>query len=168
MSFKSNVGKPKVEPGPGQCESIDMHHPDCTCASCEACLDVQCLERVVGVVTDSKVRVCSACAIQAEREDFEVEYLPEVRFVAVHPEMGVYLGSAMGLGFWSKGDPVGQDAAVTFPDRATADKIMASWDGGRPRGTVTWPIIPDQPGLARERYASIAACVAAGLDGWEP
>lgn len=95
------------------------------------------------------------------------------RLVLVHPEWGIYLGSAMGFGFWSKVDPVGQDAAVTFPDAETAERVMASWGGGRPEGVTPYLVVPDQastdgfgdPGLT---YASVAACVAAGLEGWAP
>ena len=32
-------------------------------------------------------------------------------FLIVHPHYGVYLGSAMGRGYWSKVDAVGQPAA---------------------------------------------------------
>lgn len=169
MSFKSNVGKPWVEPTAEQCEMSETHHPDCECASCKLHLDVQCLEPYVGTVPEcDDIRVCSACAVQAEREDFDVTYRPGVRFVVVHPEMGVYLGSAMGMGFWSKLDPVGQDSAITFVNRMQAEQVMRAWDDGRPGDVVIWPMIPDRPGLARERYASIAACVAAGLEAWDP
>lgn len=74
MSFRSNVGKPWVEPAPTQCEMVDIHHPDCECASCKAMQDVQCLDLVVGTVYDGDVRVCAACAMQMEREGFPVAY----------------------------------------------------------------------------------------------
>lgn len=76
-------------------------------------------------------------------------------------ENGVYLGSAMGLGFWSKLDPVGQPSATTFEDEAEAETHMASWESGRPEGVRLVPVDADQDG-----YASIAACVRAGLPGW--
>lgn len=95
------------------------------------------------------------------------------RLVLVHPEWGIYLGSAMGFGFWSKIDPIGQDAAVTFPDAETAERVMASWDGGRPADVTLHHVVADgasadgfgDPGVV---YASVAACVAAGLEGWTP
>lgn len=155
MSFKSNAGKPFVEPTTDQCEMVDSGGR----------IDVQCLEPYVGVVPEcDSVRVCSACAVQMEREDFVVDYRPGVRFVVVHPEMGVYLGSAMGMGFWSKLDPVGQDSAITFASRMQAEQVMRAWDDGRPGDVVIWPMTPDR----RERYASIVACVAAGLEAWDP
>jgi hypothetical protein len=76
-------------------------------------------------------------------------------------ENGVYLGSAMGLGFWSKLDPIGQPAATTFDDEAQAQTHMDSWEGGRPADVRLVPVVADD-GF----YASIAACVRAGLPGW--
>lgn len=83
--------------------------------------------------------------------------------VITHPELGIYLGSAMGLGFWSKLDPVGQQAAVTFdsPEQAAAHVLVM--DGALLVGWSTHPVTPDD-----KNYASIAACVAAGLEGWVP
>jgi len=164
VSFKSNIGKPAVEAGPEQCEMIDMHHPDCECGSCKMHVDVRCLELYVGTVPEAgNVRVCGACAIQQEREEFIVSYRDETRFVLTHPEMGVYLGSGLGLGFWSKLDPCGQSAAITFENRVQADYVMTSWNHGRPDGVVIWPVMPDQGA-----YASVAACVTAGLEAWDP
>lgn len=174
MSFKSNIGKQAVDVGNGQCEMVNVHHPDCTCSSCKMSVDVQCLEPFVGTVPDNTdIRVCGACAVQMEREDFIVAYRDETRFVIVHPEMGVYLGSAIGFGFWSKCDPVGQTAAVTFPNRVMADDAMKAWDSGRPDGATIWPVLADQrstDGLGDDGvvYASVAACVAAGLPSWDP
>lgn len=84
-----------------------------------------------------------------------------MRFVINHPEMGIYLGSCMGLGFWTKLDAAGQASAVTFQTEADAEMFMASWDGGRPDGATLVPVVPDDG-----TYASVAACVAAGLNGW--
>jgi hypothetical protein len=165
VSFASNIGKKWINPTIDQCEMVDVHHPDCTCASCKMSLDVQCLEPCVGETPEcGGVRVCGACAVQMEREEFAVKYRPGTRFVIVHPEMGVYLGSAIGLGFWSKLDPVGQDSAVTFLDRGSADDHMANWDHGRPDGAVTWPVMIGGPGRT---WASVAECTAAGLPAWD-
>lgn len=67
----------------------------------------------------------------------------------------------MGMGFWSKLDPVGQPSAVTFPTEKEAEDYMASWENGRPNNAELVPVTADQDG-----YASIAACVSAGLEGW--
>lgn len=82
--------------------------------------------------------------------------------VLVSSELGIYLGECMGLGFWSLLDPAGQDAAVTFPNEAAAREHVSTWQ--------------DQPQDLRcvavaaglDGYASVEACVAAGLPAWHP
>ena len=86
-----------------------------------------------------------------------------MKCVITHPEMGIYLGSFLGLGFWSKLDPAGQDAAPVFASSEEAETYMATWDNARPEGAVLRPVIPDSDDGT---YASIDACVAAGLDRW--
>lgn len=77
-------------------------------------------------------------------------------------ELGVYLGGAMGMGFWSKLDPCGQMAACTFPSEAEArHHISIAQDGGFPEDVRFVPVMPDDG-----TYASIAACVKVGLPGW--
>ena len=76
-------------------------------------------------------------------------------------ENGIYLGNCMGLGFWTKLDPIGQLGAVTFPDVATAEAHMAEWESGRPEG-VTFVEVTADP----DAYAPMEACVRAGLPGW--
>lgn len=88
---------------------------------------------------------------------------PKQGFVIVSSAMGIYLGSCLGLGFWSKLDPAGQGSAVTFESVSEAEDYMKSWDGGRPDGVSFKPVFPDE-GI----YASIRACVAAGLGAWSP
>jgi len=83
--------------------------------------------------------------------------------VIVHPEMGVYLGSCLGLGFWSKLDPVGQAAAATFDSVEDAETFMGAWESGRPAGVTFTEVVPDLG-----THASPEACVAAGLDRWDP
>ena len=80
--------------------------------------------------------------------------------VLYHEEMGIYLGSCFGLGFWSKLDPVGQPCAVTFPNEKEARKFAASWDSP----VEDLKFVPVQPDDGT--YASIAACKAAGLPEW--
>lgn len=83
--------------------------------------------------------------------------------VIVSSRMGIYLGSCMGLGFWSKLDPAGQSSAVTFDSISSAEEYMRSWEGGRPDDVSFVPVSPDDG-----TFASISACVAAGLDAWSP
>lgn len=83
-------------------------------------------------------------------------------FLIVHHENGVYLGMCLGLGFWSKLDPVGQPAACAFETQAQAEDHMARWVGGPPEGVRFHPVEPDDG-----PYATVAAWVAAGLQPWE-
>lgn len=76
---------------------------------------------------------------------------------------GVFLGVALGLAFWSKLDPVGQTSAATFESETQAEEFMATWDLGRPADARCVPVVPDDG-----EHASIAACVRAGLPGWNP
>jgi hypothetical protein len=83
-----------------------------------------------------------------------------MRYVIVTPEWGIYLGCCLGLGFWSKLDPVGQPAAVTFPTQQAAEAHMDAWECARPPGYRLHPIPGDS------EYATIAECVQVGLEGW--
>lgn len=83
-------------------------------------------------------------------------------YVLYDETLGVYLGGCMGLGFWSKLDPAGQDAAVTFPSARDAEEHKASWDDPIPSAQP----IPVEPDIAFG-YASIEACKKVGLPGWQ-
>lgn len=74
---------------------------------------------------------------------------------------GIYLGNCMGLGFWTKLDPVGQDGAVTFPSAQEAETHMAEWAGGRPDDIKLVEVTAEADG-----YATMASCILAGLPGW--
>lgn len=76
-------------------------------------------------------------------------------------EAGVYLGGAFGMGFWSKLDPVGQDAACTFESAELAASLIEE-HAGFPEDVTFVSVCPDMA----DGYASIAACMAAGLPGW--
>lgn len=86
--------------------------------------------------------------------------------VIVHPEMGIYLGLCFGLGFWSKLDPVGQTSAVCFDDEPQAREHIATWEE-QPEGVTFVAVRPDEIS-GRARYASVHACIAAGLEAWDP
>lgn len=87
--------------------------------------------------------------------------------VLFHPEDGIYLGHCMGLGFWTKLDPVGQPSAVCFDDEADARAHMQTWECGPKEGVLFVTVQPDSAN-GEVRYASIQACVAAGLEAWDP
>lgn len=99
-------------------------------------------------------------AAEVEYQSWLVRDLHQQGVVIVHPKWGIYIGNLFGLGFWSKLDPVGQPGAVVFPGEQAARAHMASWEH-QPSGCTFVPVRPNNDG-----YASIAACVAAGLDGW--
>jgi hypothetical protein len=84
------------------------------------------------------------------------------RFVLVHKEAGVYLGSCMGLGFWSQWDAVGQDHAVAFASQKEAEDYAASWD--KPMAGLSTIAVE----TTDAHYASVNECVAAGLPAWNP
>ena len=85
-----------------------------------------------------------------------------IRFVLWTQEEGVYLGSCMGFGFWSKLDSVGQDCAATFESREQALEYAKTWNS-QMLGLNTREIQCED-----SYYATIEECVAAGLPRWEP
>lgn len=85
-----------------------------------------------------------------------------VRVIITHPEQGVYLGNCMGLGFWSKLDPAGQDSAVLFADNQEAVEHIRSWDSGN--NPEAYKLL-DVETLSLD-YASHAQCVRAGVEAW--
>ncbi len=81
-------------------------------------------------------------------------------YVLTHPEHGIYIGSCMGLGFWSKLDAAGQDAVCTFVSEAEAAEYIQSWDGGH--NPADYQLKPVTPSL--DNYATVADLRAAGLE----
>lgn len=86
-------------------------------------------------------------------------------FALWHEGAGVFLGEALGLGFWSEMDPAGQDLAVTWPTEqealASAAAASVAVSGTSP---IAVPVVPDWLGDC----ASIRACVRAGMRPWDP
>ena len=87
-------------------------------------------------------------------------------------ELGVYLGHCLGLGFWSKLDPVGQDKAPLFDDEVQAQAHIDSWDE---KPTFDYRFVSVEqctldvnPLRSPGPYADIGACVRAGLPSWDP
>lgn len=83
------------------------------------------------------------------------------RVILHHRDMGIYLGSALGFGFWSKLDPAGQDAAWTFESIQQAKEAITSWDSPIENPMFTHVEVEGE-------FATIEQCVAAGLEAWEP
>lgn len=89
--------------------------------------------------------------------------MSQIRVIISHKEMGIYLGSCMGMGFWSKLDSAGQDKAVTFDNIAQAKEVIQSWN--EPHNTKDYYFTRIQ--IADLYYATISEVLAAGLEGWE-
>ena len=85
----------------------------------------------------------------------------QLAYVIYSEELGVYLGSCLGLGFWSKLDPAGQDYAVTFPSVEACKQWIDSWDSKLESPWKAVEVTPDSSG-----FASVASCVRAGLPAW--
>lgn len=83
------------------------------------------------------------------------------RVILHHKEMGIYLGSALGLGFWSKLDSAGQDAAWTFESIEQARDAIASRDSPIENPMFTHVEVQGE-------FATIQQCADAGLEPWEP
>ena len=83
------------------------------------------------------------------------------RVILHNKDMGIYLGSAMGFGFWSKLDPCGQDAAWTFESIEQARQAIASWDS-----PVKNPMFKHVE--VEGEFATIQQCVDVGLEACDP
>lgn len=90
-----------------------------------------------------------------------------MRIALYSEEAGVYIGSFVGLGFWTKLDPVSQNAVVTFESELEARDYMATWESG-PGDVRFVEVEPDVlcPHHDDWRYASMDACERAGLPRW--
>lgn len=83
------------------------------------------------------------------------------RVILWSPTMGVYLGHAMGLGFWSKMENLDLKEAITFPDDMAAMDHKKCWPSEYP-DVVTKPV----EDANNDGYASMEECVAAGVEPW--
>lgn len=83
-----------------------------------------------------------------------------LRYVLYSDEFGVYLGSFLGFGFWSKVDSAGQDAAVTFGSAKEAIEWAHTWE------TTLKDLKAIPVDCAGRSYATEKECVAAGISGW--
>lgn len=79
---------------------------------------------------------------------------------------GVYLGRLQGVGLWSGVDPCAQDCAPVFKTPQEAyEHIHAASPGAMPHDVVVSPVVSDIESNGGA-YASVSACVNAGLPGW--
>jgi len=84
-----------------------------------------------------------------------------MKYVITHPERGIYVGNAMGLGFWSLWDAAGQDCAVVFDTERDARDHVASWESGGDPDAYGYAGVPLSP---EARYATVGELREAGLD----
>lgn len=84
------------------------------------------------------------------------------RVVIYSESSGVFLGMALGLGFWSELDAAGMDRAPTYPNEEAALAAVSSW---RTQPEAPWRCVPVD--VAGE-VATIDDCVRAGLPAWTP
>lgn len=81
--------------------------------------------------------------------------------VIVHEEMGIYLGHSLGLGFWSKLDAVGQEAACTFENEKDAAVRIRSWVANNDPSEYRFVEVP-----GATNHATVDQLKEAGLDDY--
>lgn len=81
------------------------------------------------------------------------------RYIINSHEWGVFVGEALGLGFWSKLDGLGQAEAPTFSSPEEAHALVLRMEYEPPQ---TDYLKVD----TNETYATEAQCVAAGAQPW--
>ena len=86
------------------------------------------------------------------------------RFVIVHPEWGIFVGTQMGGAFWTNMHPAGMDHVVTFASPGEAAGYLKTWEPNPPPGLKAVSVEVDED----EPHATIQQCVDAGLDAWDP
>lgn len=85
-----------------------------------------------------------------------------MKYVITEPEFGIYVGSAIGLGFWSKLDSVGQDSVPVFDTEEQAQEHIASWEPDEDDERVYSFVEVDVPHDAE--FATVYDLVDAGLE----
>ncbi|MFC3724439.1 hypothetical protein [Neoaquamicrobium sediminum] len=80
------------------------------------------------------------------------------RVVITHPQMGVYLGNAMGFGFFSLLDCVGHSQAVSFGSVSAAQEHIKNWANHSDPATFAFVEVD-----AHEEYVDVISLVQAGV-----
>lgn len=98
-----------------------------------------------------------------------------LRYVLVSRIHGIYLGSALGMGFWTGLDAAGQTEAVTFESPEAGRAHMARWeDPPDPEEATVYSFVPvrvpahQQDPQTRVAWVTQEQCREAGLPGWDP
>ena len=84
------------------------------------------------------------------------------RYALYTEDKGIFLGMCLGLGFWSKLYPAGQDHAPTCLTRESAELMRK--DLQLPQDTTRILMLHTKDST----YATIEECVAAGVERWDP
>jgi hypothetical protein len=87
------------------------------------------------------------------------------RYVIYHPINGIYLGSIVGLEFWSKLNPSGQNGAITFASVQEAMNTVLTFTES-PKTPYKYKYIPLN--VKDMLFASIEECHAVNLPIWDP
>lgn len=87
----------------------------------------------------------------------------KTRFILFSKENGIYLGSCMGLGFWSLLDPVGQDSACTFSSEQEALDWVNTWET---KPNIFWSLEAIEVQCEGD-YITRDECIRNGFPGWE-
>jgi hypothetical protein len=85
------------------------------------------------------------------------------KYVLYNEEQGIFLGGWMGLGFWTKLETGGQDAACTFASVKDGEDYIATWPADQ--RNKEYKLVQVE---AIGRWATIQECVEAGLPSWIP
>lgn len=80
--------------------------------------------------------------------------------VITHAEMGIFIGSAMGMGFWSNLDSADQTRVCTFVSEEDARDYVSSWTQDNEPDGYNYTTVEIDSG---ENFATIAQLRAAGL-----
>lgn len=84
--------------------------------------------------------------------------------IITHPEYGIYLGSFLGLSFWSLMDMAGQDAACTFKTEDEAKEHVSTWDMNNNTAEYGYASVTPDDGS----YITTAALRASGFSALLP
>lgn len=81
------------------------------------------------------------------------------KIAIAHSEYGIYIGQALGLGFWSKLDSAGQDKVVVFDTVEDAKEFLSEFKVPVDAANYEFPEVE----VLDEWYADIGELRAAGL-----
>ena len=91
------------------------------------------------------------------------------RYVVYEWQMGIYLGSFLGLQFWSRLDPVGQQSAYTFRFECDAVAFCNEVQGQGFKEAIVKAVVLTEPDrVGEEVYMTPSDAELNGLPRWTP